>query len=49
MNAFLHRHASSVIGVLSSFDRVRLRGTVRSLANAGGLRAALGHVGVLLR
>jgi hypothetical protein len=49
VNAFLQRHASSVIGVLSGFDRVRLRGTVRLLANAGGLGAALGHVGVLLK
>jgi hypothetical protein len=49
MKTFLQRHASSVIGVLSGFDRVRLRGTVRLLANAGGLGAALGHVGVLLK
>jgi hypothetical protein len=49
VSTFLQRHASSVIGVLSGFDRVRLRGTVRLLANAGGLGAALGHVGVLLK
>lgn len=49
MNAFLQHHASSVIGALSGFDRVRLRGTVRLLANAGGLGAALRHVGVLLK
>ena len=49
MNSFLLRHALSVIGMLSGFDRVRLRGTARMIANADGLRALLSHVGVLLK
>ena len=49
MNAFLQRHAGSVTGMLSGFDRVRFRGTVRLLANAGGVLALLSHLGVLLK
>ena len=41
MNGFLQRHAGSVTGMLSGFDRVRFRGTVRLLANAGGVLALL--------
>lgn len=49
MNAFLQRHAGSVTGMLSGFDRVRFRGTVRLLANAGGVLALLSHLSVLLK
>jgi hypothetical protein len=49
MNAFLQRHAAAVTGVLSGFDRVRFRGTVRLLANAAGLGATMAHLGVLLK
>lgn len=49
MNGFLQRHAGSVTGMLSGFDRVRFRGTVRLLANAGGVLALLSHLGVLLK
>jgi hypothetical protein len=49
MNSFLLRHALSVIGMLSGFDRVRLRGTARMIANVDGLRVLLSHVGVLLK
>jgi len=37
MLSFVHRHASKVIGALSGFDRVRLRGTLRWLANPRGM------------
>jgi hypothetical protein len=49
MNTFLQRHRSSVIGVLSGFDRVRLRATARILANTDGLGGVLKYVGVLLK
>ena len=32
MNAFLQRHAGSVLGVLSGFDRLVLRGHLRALS-----------------
>src|SRR5688500_18794594 len=49
MNSFLQRHAGSVTGMLSGFDRIRFRGTVRLLANAGGMLALLSHLSVLLK
>lgn len=49
MNSFLQRHASSVTGMLSGFDRVRFRGTIRLLANASGLGAVMSFLGVLLK
>ena len=41
MLSFVQRHAAKVIGMLSGFDRVRLRGTLRWLANAAGLKSYL--------
>jgi hypothetical protein len=35
--------------MLSGFDRIRFRGTVRILSNAPGLMAVLSHLGVLLK
>jgi hypothetical protein len=49
MNTFLQRHDPSVTGMLSGFDRVRFRGTLRLLANAGGMGAFLAYMGVLLK
>ena len=49
MNTFLQRHAPSVTGMLSGFDRVRFRGTLRLLANVGGMGAFLAYMGVLLK
>ncbi len=49
MNSFLQRHAESVTGMLSGFDRIRFRGTVRILSNASGLMALLSHLSVLLK
>lgn len=49
MNGFLQRHAASVTGMLSGFDRIRFRGTIRLLANASGLAAVLSYLGVLLK
>ena len=49
MNAFLQRHAASVTGMLSGFDRVRFRGTACLLANVAGLRALMAYLSVLLK
>lgn len=49
MLSFLTRHASEVKGVLSGFDRVRFRGTIRWLASVDGLGTFLHHQGVLLK
>ena len=44
---FIQRHAGSVIGVLSGFDRVLFRGTLRRIANAAGMSTFLSYTGVL--
>ena len=46
MNSFLQRHADSVTGMVSGFDRVRFQGTLRRLANARGMNAFLLYLGV---
>ncbi len=49
MRSFLDNHASEIKGVLSGFDRVRFRGTLRLLANVQGLMTYLGWIGVLYK
>jgi hypothetical protein len=49
MKEFVQRHGSSVIGMLSGFDRLLFRGTLRRLANVGGLSSYLSYMGVLLK
>lgn len=49
MQGFIQRHAASVIGVLSGFDRVRLRGTLRWLSNVRGMYGFLQASSVLLK
>ena len=49
MKAFIQRHRASVSGVLHGFDRLRIRGTKRLLASAGGMFSFLWHKGVLLK
>ena len=46
---FIMRHQKSIRGVLSGFDRMRFRGTLRWLANASGMRNFLSTAGVLLK
>jgi hypothetical protein len=46
---FLHKHADKVIGVLSGFDRLVLRGTLRALSYVGGMKAFLWDRQVLLK
>jgi hypothetical protein len=49
MKRFLKRHADQVSGVLTGFDRLRFRGTLRWLAYADGMRSFLSCAGVLLK
>jgi hypothetical protein len=46
MDAFIQRHQQDVIGVVSGLDRVRFRGTLRSICYAQGLDLFLARVGV---
>jgi len=39
MDQFIARHREQIVGVLSGFDRVVFRGTLRSIAYADGLSA----------
>src|SRR5439155_21223179 len=45
---FLTQHADNVLGVLNGFDRLRLRGTLRLLANVQGMKQFLWHAQVPL-
>ena len=49
MSQFLHHYAADVTGVLSGFDRLRFRGTLRLIANARGLTSLMSHCGVLTK
>jgi hypothetical protein len=49
MNSFVQRHGSSVIGMLSGWDRLRFRGTLRMLANVTGLEHFLSYTGQLFK
>jgi hypothetical protein len=46
MQSFIQRHQEGVIGVLSGFDRVLFRGTLRSISYATGLDRFLGAMHV---
>jgi hypothetical protein len=46
---FVSKHADSVIGTLSGFDRLVFGGTLRMLAHRGGMMSYLYAVGVLLK
>ncbi len=46
---FIRRFGSAVSGVLSGFDRVRIRGTKRLLASAKGMMSYLFQMNVLLK
>lgn len=49
MKRFLRQHADQIKGVLSGFDRLRFRGTLRWLAYTAGMRSFLSCMGVLLK
>src|SRR5687768_7936447 len=46
---FLERYADDVLGMLSGFDRLRLRGTLRRIANGPGMASFLTQQHVLLK
>jgi hypothetical protein len=49
MNALVPKNADHVIGVLSGWDRLVFRGTLRLLCFAEGMAGYLSRVGVLLK
>ena len=49
MRKFLQQHKGQILGVLSGFDRMRLRGSLRLLQSEGGVAAWLGRVGVAVK
>jgi hypothetical protein len=49
MCSFVQQHLSSVIGLISGWDRMRFRGTLRLLANVSGLRRFLSYTHHLLK
>jgi hypothetical protein len=49
VRSFLQNHAEDVIGVLSGFDRLVFRGTIRQLAYLDGMRMYLSTRNVLLK
>ena len=49
MGPFIQRHEENVTGVLSGFDRLVLRGTLRTLSYTAGMMNFLYEIGVLLK
>ena len=49
MEQFIQEHDSAIAGVLSGFDRLVLRGTLRMLSFTAGMMTFLSHAGVLLK
>ena len=49
MHRFITRHAKKITGVLSGFDRIVFRGTLRNLCFPEGVKSALDRQGVLLK
>ena len=47
--AFIARHGAAITGVLSGFDRLRFRGTLRTLQSVRGMMGYLSRVHVLLK
>lgn len=49
MQSFLQRHAPEIKGVLSGFDRIRFRGSLRQLSYQSGFMKFLTYMSVLLK
>ncbi len=49
MNSFIQKHQKNIIGVLSGWDRIVFRGTLRLVANLAGMNAYLAHIGILMK
>jgi hypothetical protein len=48
MNAFIEKHKKHIIGVLSGWDRIVFRGTLRLVANLAGMYSYLAYRGILM-
>jgi hypothetical protein len=48
MRDFVHKHAPAVIGILSGFDRLFIRGTLRALSYVGGMMGYLSGANIRL-
>lgn len=49
MERFVTRHADRIVGILTGFDRMRFRGTLRSISNVDGRQIWLNQRHVLLK
>jgi hypothetical protein len=49
MKNFIQRHGERILGVLSCFDRLRFRGTLRLFSSVGGVATWLNSAGVRLK
>ena len=49
MRKFLQHHRGQIQGVLSGFDRIRFRGTLRLLQSEGGVATWLEGIGVAVK
>jgi hypothetical protein len=49
MKTFVQRFRDKILGVLSCFDRLRFRGSLRSLSYVGGVASWLNAAGILLK
>ena len=49
MHQFIKRHENNIRGVLSGFDRMRFRGTLRWLANIAGMASFMKGANLLLK
>jgi hypothetical protein len=49
MNAFIEKHKKHIIGVLSGWDRIVFRGTLRLVANLAGMCSYLAYRGILMK
>jgi len=49
MGMFTTRYGSKIAGILSGFDRLIFRGTLRQLSHANGLEGYLKWAGILLK
>ena len=49
MDLFIRKYRKKVIGVLSGFDRLVLKGTLRAISYVAGMRSFLYDMEVLLK
>ena len=49
MRAFIHKFSDSITGILSGFDRLVFRGTLRQLSYVAGMRTYLSYSSILLK